>query len=409
MNTTRRDLKWSILGYAVYMLSQMSIILVMARLSSPDDLGRYGLAISVCSIVILFFNLGLRSSHATDISSVNRMGTYVSTRILSTFVGFLIICGLSAALFRSDPQTMHVIWLVAYSKSIETFSDLFYGSFQKFRKINLMAASLSIRGPIAAIAFAVLLWISGDILVSLLAQAIVWTLVAAFFDARKANELESCFPRFNSTEILRLVKEALPLGVANFFTEIGTSAPRIVVTKFLGLGATGVFTAVGYVLVLGTVFASSVSHAISNRLAREFWSEGNGRFSEITKKVSGAMFMMGLVAFGICFFWAEDLLYYTFGDPYAAYGNLLTLFTATLSLRMPIAVLQTALIAQRRFYEFAILRFVVALAIIFLTAVGAIQGGIVGVSIALLLVSAGQLFCLVLLILQPQNRRNSQT
>ncbi len=405
--SVRKDLTWSAIGYGVYMLSQIGIIMMMTRMASVEDVGRYGFAISVSTIVIVFCNLGLRVGHATDVSAQDRMGIYVATRILTTSLAFIAISLI--ALIGTDEDTWQIVILVAIAKCAEALSDLFYGSFQKAGRLELLATSMVLRGPISLMIFAGLLFTTGSLAWALVAQAFTWWFVALVHDYRQAARLEASMPKFYWGAIITLMGETFSLGIAGLFTALATNAPRVIVAATLGLTTAGIYTAIGFVLQVGTVFATSVSQAMASRLARSFHNGQIENYRRMTMRFAGLMAGIGIVAVLIASVAPRQIVLFAFGSDYAPYSTLFIMLTVALALRLVIAVLQTALIAQRSFRVFATLRVFVAAGIVSGCWLGATLDGLQGVAIAIIVVSLLQASVLVFLLQRGINAFTKQS
>src|SRR5437868_13818516 len=82
----RRNFAFTLAGNALYAACQWGILVVLAKLGSPAIVGKYALAMAVCSPVILFSNLQLREIQATDARRDHAFGDYLALRILCTIL-----------------------------------------------------------------------------------------------------------------------------------------------------------------------------------------------------------------------------------------------------------------------------------------------------------------------------------
>lgn len=398
-----RGLFWSVVGSGSFMVGQILMIIGLSRLTSVENVGRYGVALSVATIVITFFNLNLRIGKTTDATAQHSTSIYVSTRIASTTIAFVVIV-FSLALATSDKVTIYMGAVIAASKCAEAISDLYYSIFQRNGRMDLMARSMIVRGPISAVLFVSALYLTENVIFAFLCQLAVWWSVALFHDMLGASKIEPVTPQFKVSKMMKLVRETLPLGFAGLLTAVATNSPRLIVAYFLGLSSAGIFTSVAYVLQVGTVFAASVSRAIAHRLADQFAAGKFEAFGSLVRKTSLVMLALGLCFTLIVFGYGEALLTVAFGAEIGAYQTLFTLLTATLTLRLLIAVLQTAVLSQRRFTEFARHRMWVAIAMVTACSLGTLGTDLNGVGVALLTVSVYQVAALLIILRSVQSQ-----
>nr|WP_287262031.1 lipopolysaccharide biosynthesis protein [Thioclava sp.] len=396
MNSIRADLGWSLLGQGMFLIAQAGLVVALARLAPLEDVGRYGIAVSLASITFLAAGLGLRMGLATDPEGRARFGVYLGLRALTTGATLAVIAVTALALGLRDPALGMILAMVALARTADALSDLSYGAFQSAGRMDPVARSLALRGLAGLSAFVAVLLASGSVALGVAGQAVAWAAVALGHDLPQAARFVRLRPDFKRTRLVALLRETRALGLAMLLGEIGTAAPRLIVGALLPLALAGIYTAVGYVLVLGTAFAAALSQAMAMRLARAN-REGQGAFGRMLARFAGGLAALGCAALVIVALFGGPLLNLVFGPGFAAETRLLTLMTGVLALRLPIGALQTGLVAQRRFACLAGLRFGVMLAILSGAVAGAQIAGLEGVALALLIVSSAQLALLIAL------------
>tara|TARA_R110002020_G_scaffold80747_3_gene201201 strand:+ start:1149 stop:2402 length:1254 start_codon:yes stop_codon:yes gene_type:complete len=393
----KRSLSWSAIGYGVYMLSQIAMIMIMTRLAPLEDVARYGVALSVATIVLTFTNLNLRMGNVTDTTSIHRSGVYVATRILSTSLAMVGIAILSW-IFGSDLRGVEVGLIVGVMKCAEALCDLFYSNYQKAGRMVLMARSLMLRGPIAITLFGVVLYATGDIRIALVSQIVVWWSVLLLHELPQAARLADIRPEFDLGQIRKLVVESLPLGFAGFLAAVTINSPRLIVAQILGLSEAGIYTSVSYILQAGTAFSSSVNRTIAHRLAKSFQSGNTAAFYGLIFKTAKVMGAVGIVAILLSLLGGQTFLTLAFGPEFSDQKTLFVLLCVALAGRLLIPVLQTGLMAQRRFMLFARFRFAIMILMVAACSAGAYLGGMIGVSVALMIVIFVQVVVLYVLV-----------
>ena len=85
---------WTFAGNVVYSGSQWGMLMVLAKLGSPEMVGQFALGLAVTAPVIMFANLQLRGVQATDARREYRFGHYLALRLFTTALAILVITGI---------------------------------------------------------------------------------------------------------------------------------------------------------------------------------------------------------------------------------------------------------------------------------------------------------------------------
>ncbi len=186
----RHNFAWTLVGNVVYAASQWGILVLLAKLATPESLGVFALAYAVTAPIFLFAGLSLRSSQATD-SGHFRFGDYLGVRALGMGAALVVTVGM-AALLEHDATTRLVILTVGVAKAIEGLSDVHYGVMQRHEQMRPIAVSLVSRGLLSVVAFAAVLAAGGPLLVAVAALALTW--LAVLLGARRPRRRADAAP-----------------------------------------------------------------------------------------------------------------------------------------------------------------------------------------------------------------------
>ena len=172
----RANFLWSLFGTGVYGGSQFAMLIVLAKLGTPEMVGRYALALALCAPVVMFTNLRLSAVQATDARNEYDFGDYLALRMVGSAFAMAVIAAL-ALLFRYGLEVLIVVLVVAVAKGVESLSDIIYGRLQKHERLDLVAISSMLRGPLALGAFAVLIALTKSVAWGVVGMLGAWTLV----------------------------------------------------------------------------------------------------------------------------------------------------------------------------------------------------------------------------------------
>ena len=117
----RSNFSWTFAGNVVYAGCQWGMLMVLAKLGSPERVGQFALGLALTAPVIMLTNLQLRAIQATDARREYRFGHYLALRLATTALSLLVIAGIACG-YRLE--TALVILAVGLSKAFESLSDV---------------------------------------------------------------------------------------------------------------------------------------------------------------------------------------------------------------------------------------------------------------------------------------------
>ena len=391
---SRRIIGWAAAGQMIFALSQFLMLTALTRLATPADIGRFGLATAVMTPIYWFSNLDLRVNQSTDVTSKYDFLEFLYLRIGTSLAAYGAIV-LIASIAMEDGLTRTILLVYGAAKGAETISDLSYGVLQKQHYVRMIALSLSLRGALGTGIFAAILWNGNSVLAAFVGFALVWIIIAVVWDLGIAWQKSQAKLRpVNRLNLLKLFRESLPLGFSGLLAGLAASAPRFAISATMSLEALGQFTLVSYVLRVATVAISAIGQAISSKLAGYTWGGQEFAFRGLLLKLIAGVTLTGLVGVALSLVAGRQLWQLAFGDHDQPSSLLLALVIAAGTARAVAIVLQTGLMAKRRFRDQAMIRLFVAIAMLAGSFLGVMVAGLLGVAVAMTLVSTVHAFTL---------------
>ena len=209
----RENFSWNFVGSVVYSASQFFILIMLAKLVEPEIVGYYTLGLALTAPIMMLTNLQLRQIQATDTTYYYKFGDYFGLRIITSVVA-IIITLLVIVLGKYDLSRSLIILLVAFTKIMDSFSDVVYGQLQQRERMDYIGKSRIIKGLLTVIVMGIALKLTKSLTISLILMNIVWLLIFVLYDRRKAYlYIENTKPIFDYDKLKSLVKLALPLGI----------------------------------------------------------------------------------------------------------------------------------------------------------------------------------------------------
>jgi O-antigen/teichoic acid export membrane protein len=313
--TLRRNFSWTFTGNLIYAASQWGMLVVLAKLGSPEMVGQFTLGLAVTAPVIMFTNLQLRGIQATDAKGEYVFSDYLGLRLIGTGLALLIIAGITLkAGYRLE--TSLVILTIAVAKAFESISDVFYGLIQQHERMDRIAIALMIKGPLSLLLLGIGVSLTGSVVGGSIGLAIAWGLVLFGWDIRNgrlilntssngreeadlladaepANRQNPLYPRWHLKTLSKLVLLALPLGFVMMLISLNTNIPRYFIERYLGERELGIFAAMSYLMVVGSMIVSALAESASPRLAKYYAAGNSTAFRKLLLKLVGVGLMLG--------------------------------------------------------------------------------------------------------------------
>ena len=347
MISLKKNFSWLFIGNAIYAACQWGMLIVLAKLGNPQVVGQFALASAIITPVIMITNMQLRNVQATDAKKEYFLSDYMIVRLFSTIVAFFLIL-LILYFGHFGIAVFLTIVILALAKSVESFSDVFYGFFQQHEKMSFMAKSMIIKGVLSVVVLGAVFYFSSSLPWGLAGLLCAWMLVLVFYDWQMGRQLlkvaegvsrssliTALFSSFMERKVFlfRIIALAFPLGIVMGIISLNTNIPRYAIEKYLGTRDLGIFAALAYTTVAVNMFIQALGQAVAPRLARCFADRDISAFNKLLKKMVLINLAIGLFGVLVIFIGGEKILALIYTKEYAMYSNLfiVLMMSATLS------------------------------------------------------------------------------
>ena len=330
----RCNFSWTLAGNLLAAVCQWGIMVMLAKLGSPEKVGRFALGLAVTAPVMMFANLHLRAVLATDANKSHPFGNYLALRSITSVLGILVITTI-AFTSRYSRETTLVILAIGMMKAFEAFSDIYFGLLQQHERMDRIAKSGVINGVLSFTALATTFYFTRSILWAVVSLMAVSGLVLISYDARstrmvtrmiEASSLdefrEQLRPRWQFGPLRNLAGISLPLGIVMLFVSLNTNIPRYFVERYLGEAELGIFAAITYLMAAGSLVISALAQSAVPRLAKHYAAGDVTAFRSLLLKLVafGALVGgLGVIVVAVAGRWILNLFY---GPEYAAHYSI---------------------------------------------------------------------------------------
>ncbi len=316
----RASFGWTLAGRVIYGAAQWGTLVVVAKLGSITDVGRFSLGLAVTAPVMVFCNMHLRNLFATDAASRFGWSTYRKVRGITALIGLLVCAVMAASLYEG--AAAWVIAGVALAKAIEMLEDLRYGVFQRFGRMDGFSTSLILRGAIGLGTLAMLLVTTGDLRIAVVGMAAAWVGVWLLHDRPRSQALLAARGEpatAGSGSPRALVMMALPMGLMWLVDSLNQNIPRYVVEAELGEELLGFYVPMTYVVTVGSAFVFALGAPIAPRLARYVAEEDARAFAKTSLGLLGLALAMGAAGVAFAALFGDIFLHLAYAEAFARY------------------------------------------------------------------------------------------
>lgn len=387
----KKNFSWTLISNLIYAFSQWLLLVIVAKVGTPEMLGEFSLGLAITAPVFLFTNLQLRAIQATDAENLYRFENYFTLRLISGLVAMVIVSMLVLNVDYSVEMKIVVI-LVALTKFIESISDVTHGLMQKNERMDYISTSKIIKSILSIIIFLTFLSITKNLIYGVIGLAFSWLIILIVIDIPQAKRFENVRFNLNITKLMNLIRLALPLGVAMMLISLNTNIPRYVLEHYGGLDTLGYFTSMAYIVVSGTTVVNALGQSSSPRLAKYYASGKLDLFVSLLKKLLFVGFLLGVVGIFVAILLGEQILTLVYSSDYGVYSDIFTLIMFSGLMSYLSSFIGVGITATRNFKVQPVLSIIWVLTSFVVSLILIPKYGILGASFTLIVTSIVQFF-----------------
>lgn len=338
--TLRHNFSWTFIGNAVYAACQWGMVILIAKLGSPEMVGQFTLGLAITAPIVMFTNLQLRAIQATDAKRQYLFGDYLGLRLISTGLALLLIVSVTLTA-GYHWQTSLIILIIGLAKAFEAISDVFYGLMQQHERMDRIAISMMIKGPLSLLLLGVGVTITNSALWGAVGLAVAWAIVLVCYDIHSGalmlngllgtpqsersgsrNLVVALKPRWHLETLKQLIWLSLPLGVVMMLISLNSNIPRYFIERYLGERELGFFAAIAYLMVVGSMVVNALGESANPRLARYYAARNSTAFRTLLFKLLLIGALLGGTGVLVALVAGRQILTLLYRPEYAQYADL---------------------------------------------------------------------------------------
>jgi O-antigen/teichoic acid export membrane protein len=285
----RHNFSWTLIGNAVYAACQWGMLMAIAKLGSPEMVGQFTLGLAITAPVMMFTNLHLRTVQVTDAKKEFLFGDYFALRIIGTILAMFVVVTIVAKAGYQQETSLSILF-IAVAKAFESISDICHGLIQQNEQMDRIARSMMIKGILSLIFMSMGVYLSGTVLWGTIGLAVAWGIVLVAIDLPNTSKFLNKQPvgaparslkmmpqlRWDRQALVKLTWLSLPLGFVMMLISLNSNIPRYFIQNYLGEKTLGIFGALSYLMVVGSIVINALAESSSARLAK-YYAAGERR------------------------------------------------------------------------------------------------------------------------------------
>lgn len=341
--TLRRNFSWTFIGMVVYGACQWGVLVLLAKIGTPEMVGQLTLGFAVTAPIAMLTDLNLQQVQATDATHQYSFGDYLGLRWITVGLSLLLIA-IVAPLTGYSTDTIAVILLVGLAKAIESLSGIFYGLFQQRERMDRIAISMMIKGPLFLILLGVGVYLTGSLIWGVAGIVAAWCIGLILYDLPNGSRLlratqprtsegsivtcqgsalPSLKPRWHSKTLGKLAWLSLPLGFSMMLVSINVNLPSYIIERYLGTRELGIFAAMAYLMEIGSRIVIALGESATSRLAQHYAQGNAAAFRVLLLRLVGIGALLGSLAVLGTVLGGRELLTLLYQPEYAMYTPIL--------------------------------------------------------------------------------------
>ncbi|MBM7661723.1 O-antigen/teichoic acid export membrane protein [Bacillus mesophilus] len=353
----KNSFMYSIMGNTVFAFSQWVIIVIIAKVNSPEVLGQYSLGLAITIPIFLFLGMNFRSIQAADYVQLYEFNDYFYTRVLTSAIG-LVVTAFIVLLSDFIFDTKLIILAMALYRFFESISDVSHGLFQQKERMDILSYSKILQSLLSVILFTISLIVFGSILISILFQSISFLAIFLFYNLKwvvHLNNRKKILTKGKNVLIIlknnskQLIVLGLPLGFVAGLDSLNSNLPRFMIQYFMDERNVGFYSSIMNIMIAFGTVISALCHAAIPRLAKYYVNKDAVTFYKLLKNLMLFGFVVSSFSILASYFYGDTILSILYTNDYSDLKYTLTFMMIAGLFWYTTSFISTALIAVKKY------------------------------------------------------------
>ena len=292
----RNNVLWNSIGNLIYWGSSWLTTILVVRLGSYELAGILSLAMSVSSTIYCISAYGVYNYQVSDLKNQYTPDDYMSMRIISAILGYLICIILCITQNYSLYQVGCILLYMVY-KTIECFVNVIQAEEQKAGRMDYIGKAYIIRGIGTLGVFIISMYVTEDLLITIGVMCVYSLVVYGIYDLPKVHLILGKKYTITSVHATSLLLSCLPMALYWLFNTLIPTIPKLAIEQILGTELLGVYASISSPLLIISMAANFILTPLISPLSNYYFLN---KFKEF-KSASCKIFLGMIVCGGICY------------------------------------------------------------------------------------------------------------
>lgn len=270
---------WNAVGTILNSFLSLFLLIIVTRINKLEVSGTFSFLFTVTLLFQMISTYGGRIFQVSDLNNEFTFQEYLGSRIKTSLASIAILI-IFILFYKCDYVILGTLLCLVALRILETFSDIFYGSFQKNNHLDWVGISLSLKSILILLVFLILDILSKNLFIASSGIVVSSLIVFVFYDLSKIKKLEKLHFEFNSL----LYNKSKYIFLFSFITLLILNIPRFVANYTLAPGEVGYL---GILMMIPTVMALVCQFIIQPQivnLTKYYFEKNIKSFNSILKK-----------------------------------------------------------------------------------------------------------------------------
>ena len=345
----------------------MTVIVV--RLANFEAAGVFSLAITITAVFYCISIFGMRSFQVSDIANQFDDQVYFFSRICTSSIGMLG-CFLYCFLSGYSLYQISVVLLYMMFKTVEAFSDVSYGYFQKYNHFDYIFYSLSFKGILSVALFTLALFVTQNLILALLYITFGTGCIYIFYDLKYTKRLVGPLGKKmqeGRKNVWLLLKATVLLMAIQLVSPVLIAIPRVYFESNYGSELFGYYSSISAPTVVISTFVSCAMMPFLPRFAEYYCRSMKKECFRLIAGTVGLTVIFGTVCYLIGLWLGEFVLAILYTPDILKYSDILGDIIVSTTCSALVMCLNSFFIATRKIKTLAMLSLIGCIFSYFLT------------------------------------------
>lgn len=233
--TGRAAFWWNMAASTLYAFQSVILLMVLTRTVGLVYAGVFTLAYANGNLFLTIGKYGMRNYQVSDVTGQYSFGEYLTSRWASVLammaVSVCYVACVAHAREYSPEKSWIILWMCAF-KAVDAVEDVYHGEYQRQGRLDVAARIMTLRLAVTVVCFALLVIVSGDLLLTLIVSTCL-TAAVLYVSLRYCRRYFRLDRTADREKIWTLLIDCLPLAAGGFLSFYIGNAPKYAIDAVL--------------------------------------------------------------------------------------------------------------------------------------------------------------------------------